>query len=305
MRTVLDTDNLDNITGDHVPDFQVVAYYVDGEPGSATAEQVNSFNQRYPNKTHWTISRKRGIRANWIDVEGGAANGSDAGNDLKDGNVTGIYCSLDSKPGIEQQVRDTGYQGNIDWWTANWNKAGEPQPSVDIGSRVTQVQSPSSNPPSPGHWDRSVADDTVLTQAPLPDVSGVLTGDDVLTDQTAEAHDPTRAADGKTINAPIVDAAYIPGGYYLVAADGGVFTFGTATFWGSIPGWQDGTKMVAGPDGRPQAVPWTDAEGKPGKFGPLNGSIVAIAAVDQNGYVLFGDDGGVFNFGDTTFHGAV
>lgn len=301
MRTVLDSDNLDDIP--EGLDLQVVAYYVDGEPGTATAEQINNFMQRYPHVDHWTISRKRGVKANWIDVENGTASATDAGNDLKDGNVEGVYCSLDARPEIESQIRATGYEGNIPWWTGNWNKAGETPPTIDDGSEATQYQSPSSTPPSGGHYDRSVANDTYLkTQTGEP---GVLTGDDVLTDQTAEVHDTTRDATGGQLNAPIVDAAYIPGGYFLVGADGGVFVFGAAQYWGSIPDRQEGNDYVAGPDGKPTKVPYRDEKGEPVKMPALNGSIIGIAAVDQNGYILFGDDGGVFNFGDATFHGAV
>lgn len=39
---------------------------------------------------------------------------------------------------------------------------------------------------------------------------------------------------GVHLNAPIVGAAAVPGGYFLVAADGGVFTFGSAKFAGSL-----------------------------------------------------------------------
>lgn len=297
MRTVLDTDNLDDITGTDVPDFDVVAYYVDGEAGTATAEQITAFDARYPNKTHWTLSRKRGVKADWIDVESGAANGSDAGNDLKDGNVTGVYCNKDSWDGIKAQIGDTGYVGPVNWWIGDWDPTiTEPLP----GSQVTQVQSPSSNPPSPGHWDRSVADDTVLTDQPAtpPETPGE-------GDVTESTNEPTTDATGGTINAPIVAAAGIPGGYWLVGADGGVFAFGTAVFWGSIPQRQAGKNTVAGPDGKPQEVDYVDGEGKPTKMPPLNKAIVAVFATDQNGYTLIAADGGVFNFGDATFHGAV
>ena len=59
-------------------------------------------------------------------------------------------------------------------------------------------------------------------------------------------------------------------GYWLVAADGGVFTFGDATFYGSTGGIH------------------------------LNQPIVAILAATQgDGYILVAKDGGVFAFGQT------
>jgi DNA-binding beta-propeller fold protein YncE len=65
------------------------------------------------------------------------------------------------------------------------------------------------------------------------------------------------------------------GGYRMVASDGGVFTFGDATFFGSEGG-------VA-----------------------LNQPIVGMAATpDAKGYWLVASDGGVFTFGDATFFGS-
>jgi hypothetical protein len=83
---------------------------------------------------------------------------------------------------------------------------------------------------------------------------------------------------GTKLNQPIVGLASTPdgGGYWLVGADGGVFTFGDATFYGSM----GGTK--------------------------LNQPIVGLASTpDGGGYWLVGADGGVFTFGDATFNGSL
>ncbi|HEX4904997.1 MAG TPA: S8 family serine peptidase [Acidimicrobiales bacterium] len=80
---------------------------------------------------------------------------------------------------------------------------------------------------------------------------------------------------GVTLAAPIVGLAATPGGYLLAGADGGVFTFGAAPFLGS-----------AGGRG-------------------LRGSVVGIAATPSGaGYWLVGADGGVFAFGDAPFLGS-
>ena len=64
-------------------------------------------------------------------------------------------------------------------------------------------------------------------------------------------------------------------GYWLVAADGGIFTFGDATFHGS-------TGAIT-----------------------LNQPIVGMAATPTgDGYWLVAADGGIFTFGDATFHGS-
>ena len=81
---------------------------------------------------------------------------------------------------------------------------------------------------------------------------------------------------GLTLAEPIVGGAADPqGGYWMVAADGGLFSFGDAGFFGSMGGQ------------------------------PLNKPIVGMAATpDGGGYWLVASDGGVFSFGDAAFFGS-
>ena len=66
------------------------------------------------------------------------------------------------------------------------------------------------------------------------------------------------------------------GGYWLVASDGGIFTFGDARFYGSTG------SLV------------------------LNKPIVGMAATpDGGGYWLVASDGGIFTFGDARFYGSL
>lgn len=81
-----------------------------------------------------------------------------------------------------------------------------------------------------------------------------------------------------TLQAPIVAVISRPqgDGYWQVARDGGVFSFGNAQFCGSMGGK------------------------------PLNRPIVgAVASPTGNGYMLVASDGGTFCFGDYQFHGSV
>jgi hypothetical protein len=65
------------------------------------------------------------------------------------------------------------------------------------------------------------------------------------------------------------------GGYWFVASDGGVFSFGDATFLGSMGGSR------------------------------LNAPVVGMASDPASpGYWLVGSDGGIFSFGDAGYHGA-
>ncbi|HVM52786.1 MAG TPA: M23 family metallopeptidase [Acidimicrobiales bacterium] len=82
---------------------------------------------------------------------------------------------------------------------------------------------------------------------------------------------------GVALNAPVVDVAASPdgSGYWTVASDGGVFSFGGARYSGSLG-----------------AI-------------PLNQPIVAMAPTPSGrGYWLAAADGGVFTFGDAPFLGS-
>ena len=79
------------------------------------------------------------------------------------------------------------------------------------------------------------------------------------------------------LNKPVVGmAATTDGnGYWLVASDGGIFSYGDAMFYGS-------TGSIH-----------------------LNLPIVGMAPTpDGNGYCLVGFDGGIFTFGDASFYGS-
>ena len=89
---------------------------------------------------------------------------------------------------------------------------------------------------------------------------------------------PAGSSGARRLNAPIV--AMVPtadgGGYFMVGADGGVFTFGDAAFEGSCPG-----------------------------IGGCAGAAVAVAPdASGKGYWLVTASGNVYSFGDAVYHGA-
>ena len=107
-------------------------------------------------------------------------------------------------------------------------------------------------------------------------------------------------------------------GYWEVASDGGIFTFGGANFFGSEGGKplnQPIVGMAATPDGRGYWEVASDggifAFGDAGFFGsmgghPLNQPIVGMAATPTgHGYWEVARDGGVFTFGDAGFSGSM
>jgi Peptidase A4 family/Putative Ig domain len=106
-------------------------------------------------------------------------------------------------------------------------------------------------------------------------------------------------------------------GYWLVASDGGVFTFGNAGYFGSTGAIhlnQPIVGMAATPDG--QGYWLVASDGGIFSFGDaafhgstgtlhLNQPIVAMAATpDGKGYWLVASDGGVFTFGDADYFGS-
>ncbi len=122
---------------------------------------------------------------------------------------------------------------------------------------------------------------------------------------------------GGILNGPVVDSAAAPDGLgaYLVAADGGVFAIGTASFEGSMGGIPlnapvsgvavdpdgDGYWLVAA-DGGIFAFE-ADFLGSMGGR-PLNAPVVGAVAFGD-GYLLVAADGGLFNFSDQDFLGSL
>jgi arylsulfatase A-like enzyme len=121
--------------------------------------------------------------------------------------------------------------------------------------------------------------------------------------------EPARAA------APAAPAA--PGGYWLVAADGGVFPAGDAAFFGSTGAMRLNRPIVgmaATPTGQGYWMVASDGGifsfGDAAFFGStgamrLNRPIVGMAATPTGqGYWMVASDGGIFSFGDAAFFGS-
>ena len=121
------------------------------------------------------------------------------------------------------------------------------------------------------------------------------------------------------INQPIVGMAITPdgAGYWMVAADGGIFAYGDAGFYGSMGGThlnQPIVGMASTPDGRGYWLVAADGGifsfGDAGFYGSMGGShlnqpIVGMAAAPiGQGYWLVASDGGIFAFGNAGFYGS-
>ena len=121
------------------------------------------------------------------------------------------------------------------------------------------------------------------------------------------------------LNQPVVGMATTPGGggYWMTAADGGVFSFGDAHFYGSTGNIHLNKPiigMAATPDGK--GYWFVASDGGVFSFGDahfygstgnihLNKPIIGMAATpDGKGYWMTAADGGVFSFGDAHFYGS-
>ena len=107
------------------------------------------------------------------------------------------------------------------------------------------------------------------------------------------------------------------GGYWMVASDGGIFSFGDAKFYGSTGNVKLNQPIVgiaATPSGKGYWMVATDGGifsfgdakfyGSTGNV-KLNKPIVGMAATPSgNGYWLVASDGGIFAFGDAKFYGS-
>jgi len=94
-------------------------------------------------------------------------------------------------------------------------------------------------------------------------------------------HDPSSPRPVTGLRASLTSATRVVeqgngSGYWLVSSDGGVFTYGTAQFYGSMAG-----KHL---------------------HSPITG---IVATADGHGYWLVAKDGGVFAFGDAVFEGSM
>jgi Bacterial Ig-like domain (group 1) len=122
-----------------------------------------------------------------------------------------------------------------------------------------------------------------------------------------------------SLSHPVVAMAgsHDDGGYELAASDGGVFTFGDASFHGSTGNVHLNRPIVgmaATPDGGGYWLVASDGgifafgnaafHGSTGNI-HLNQPIVGMAATpDGGGYWLVASDGGIFTFGNAAFHGS-
>ncbi|MGH9041733.1 MAG: fibronectin type III domain-containing protein, partial [Acidimicrobiia bacterium] len=120
-----------------------------------------------------------------------------------------------------------------------------------------------------------------------------------------------------TLNGPVLDSVATPSGqgYFMVAADGGIFTFGDATFAGSMGGQKLNAPVQSlVPDGDGAGYWLVAADGGVFSFdAPFKGSLGSVRLNRPvtgmvrygDGYLMVGEDGGIFNFSNLAFSGSL
>ena len=122
---------------------------------------------------------------------------------------------------------------------------------------------------------------------------------------------------GKPLNAPVLDSIVTPSGrgYYMVAADGGIFSFGDARFYGSMGGQRLNKpvqSLVPDSDGVGYWLVASDGgifafqAGFRGSMGAtaLNKPVTGMVRY-ADGYLMVGEDGGIFDFSSKDFLGSL
>jgi Fibronectin type III domain len=191
--------------------------------------------------------------------------------------------------------------GAIVTWSPPSSTGGSPI----TGYTVTPQDQTTSTPGTPV----SVGGSTTSTT-----ITGLAVGDKYVFNVTATSATGTGPAATSNQVVPVTAAV---GGYWEVASDGGIFTFGNAGFFGSEGGAplnKPIVGMAATPDNQGYWLVASDGGifnfGDAGFLGseggsPLNKPVVGMASTpDGEGYWLVASDGGIFTFGDAGFYGS-
>ena len=233
-----------------------------------------------------------------------------AGQDVDGGDaVSGTVVYMPCLDGVE--AVQTSPSPSVVWQAAS----GSPGPPIIAGGLVWSIGGGMLNglDPSTGATVQQVAVGDEANHFPTPSV-----GDGLLLAPTSEGVVAFSGSAG--LPGPPTPAPPAPPGssYWLVASDGGIFSFGNAGFYGSTGGMALNKPIVGMAPTASKAGYWLVASdgglfnyGDAGFFGSeggtaLNAPIVGMAATpDGGGYWLVASDGGIFSFGDAKFYGSM
>lgn len=147
-----DSDNLDLIPDNIAADPTILLlYYADGEPGSATDQQLSRFITPY----RQSITRRYGTPGYWGDCEAGALTIPQSIGMWQQGQIHGIYVDESDWPTVEAATNNL----IPPYWIAQYPIPAPTIPVVDPswiarGCVMWQYADPDTG--SGGHWDLSV-----------------------------------------------------------------------------------------------------------------------------------------------------
>jgi hypothetical protein len=239
----------------------------------------------------WSISQSflystPGLSAEWIEeapTSGGGVTtladfGSTTFTDLGI-NGTGLSSAFSNPIYMDNQSGAIiSYPADFDTTTASFSIFyGSPRPQVTSVSPAGGGTSGGTTVTIGGNFV------TGVSSVEFGDVSAAFTADmaNGTVSATSPAHssgvvDVTVTTPGGTSQQTSADQFTYGHGYWLVGSDGGVFSFGSAAFYGSMGAT------------------------------PLQRPVVGVVATrNHGGYWFDGSDGGVFSFGDTQFYGSI
>ncbi len=272
--------------------------------------------------------------------------------------ILGNYGSASAAAGTGEATASSGAYPGLPTWTAEFGQAIGGVPNAGTVFLNSSVAYPSGavphivrlNPSSGGAGSTITIQGVYLSGATSVDLDGpgCATSPSVTSDESAEvvippcasglvglqivvppsvsnavAYDavgPVVSSASASFPAAFVGMATTPtgSGYWEVASDGGVFTFGGAVFHGSMGGHHLNAPIVGMASTKDGGGYWlVGADGGVFAFGDAGfyGSagnvrlvrpIVGMAATsDGGGYWLVASDGGVFSYGDARFQGSM
>ena len=243
--------------------------------------------------------------------------------------LNGVSCTSSSAcVAVGRYESDTNERTLIETWDGTaWSIAVSPNASTTMPNVLESVSCTSPRAcTSVGYYSDGSNDLTLveawdgtawsITPSPNPSTSqsNYLAG---VSCSSPAACAAAGVSNNGTNDQTLILSAVSPGGYRLVASDGGVFAYGAAAFFGSAAAIhlnQPVVGMAATHDGDGYWLVASDggvfAYGDATFYGSagaihLNQPIVGMAATrDGNGYWLVASDGGVFAYGDAVFYGS-
>jgi len=278
----------------------------DADLGSTTPALLGDGNALQVGKSSTAYLVNQAWLGGITTVPTAAACGSDAdGGDAVSGTVVYVPCNS----GVEA-IQTSGGTPSVLWQSSSASR-----PPITAGGLVWSIGGSTlyGLSSSTGQVVESVAVGSEANHFPTPSV-----GDGLLLAPSADQVHAFSGSAGIPGPPSPPPAAAPDSSYWMVASDGGIFTFGNAGFCGSTGSLHLNMPIVGMAPTASAGGYWLVASdgglftyGDAGFYGSMGGRPLAKPVVgmaptpDGHGYWLVASDGGVFGFGDAGFYGSM